>query len=70
MNGANGPKTYSEAFSDSYVEQLMAGVMARNPGEAEFHQAVREVTESVEVVYRKNPQYAKLRVFEDRKSVV
>ena len=64
MNVANGPKTYSEAFSDSYVEQLMAGVMARNPGEAEFHQAVREVAESVEIVYRKDPEYAKLRVFE------
>jgi len=64
MNAASGPKTYSEAFSDSYVEQLMAGVMARNPGETEFHQAVREVAESVEAVCRKNPEYAKLRVFE------
>ena len=65
MNAAtSGPKTYSEAFSDSYVEQLMAGVMARNSGETEFHQAVREVAESVEVVYRKNPEFAKLRVFE------
>jgi len=64
MNAASGPKTYSEAFSDSYVEQLMAGVMARNSGETEFHQAVREVAESVEAVYRKNPEYAKLRVFE------
>ncbi len=64
MNAANGPKTYDEAFSDSYVEQLMAGVMARNPGETEFHQAVREVAESVEVVYRKNPEYSKLRVLE------
>jgi glutamate dehydrogenase (NADP+) len=64
MNAASGPKSYSEAFSDSYVEQLMACVMARNPGEIEFHQAVREVAESVETVYRKNPEYAKLRVFE------
>lgn len=64
MNAASGPKTYSEAFSDSFVEQLMASTMARNPGEVEFHQAVREVAESVEIVYRKNPEYAKLRVFE------
>jgi len=64
MNAASGHKTHSGASSDSYVEQLMAGVMARNSGETEFHQAVREVAESVEAVYRKNPEFAKLRVFE------
>ena len=64
MSTQSGPQSYSEAFSDSYVEQLMANVMAKNPGEAEFHQAVREVAESVEAVYAKNPEYAKLRVFE------
>ncbi len=64
MSADGGPSSYNEVFSDSYVEQLMAQVTARNPGEAEFHQAVREVAESVELVYKKNPEYAKARVFE------
>ncbi len=33
-------------------------VVRRNPGEAEFHQAVREVFESLEPVVAKHPQYA------------
>ena len=33
-------------------------VFRRNPGEAEFHQAVNEVFESLEPVFRKNPHYA------------
>ena len=34
-------------FTQKYVEGFMADVIARNPGESEFHQAVREVVESV-----------------------
>ena len=64
MSATSGPSTYSEAFSDSYVDQLMGQVMAKNPGETEFHQAVREVAESVEVVYQKSPAFAKAKVFE------
>ena len=30
-----------------YVEEFMSRLIARNPGEAEFHQAVREVAESL-----------------------
>jgi len=33
-------------------------VIARNPGEAEFHQAVREVLESLSPVVGKHPEYA------------
>ena len=34
-------------FTQKYVEGFMGNVIAKNPGEAEFHQAVREVVESV-----------------------
>ena len=34
-------------FEQNYVNGFMAEIMARNPGEKEFHQAVREVLESV-----------------------
>ncbi len=42
----------------------MSGVVARNPGEKEFHQAVKEVAESVEPVLRKHPEYIKARVLD------
>jgi glutamate dehydrogenase (NADP+) len=47
-----------------YVNDLMADVEAKNPGEAEFHQAVREVAESVELVLDRNPVYRKEKVLE------
>ena len=34
-------------FTEKYVESFMAELVAKNPGESEFHQAVREVVESV-----------------------
>ena len=37
----------------------MAQAIARNPGEVEFHQAVREVAESVTVVIEKRPELAR-----------
>ena len=36
-----------DKFTEKYVESFMAELIARNPGEKEFHQAVREVVESV-----------------------
>jgi len=51
-------------MSKAFVEDVMATVIARNPGESEFHQAVREVAESVAIVIEKNPQFAKMKVFE------
>lgn len=36
-----------EKFAKNYVEKFMAELVAKNPGEKEFHQAVREVVESV-----------------------
>ncbi|MBQ7333405.1 MAG: NADP-specific glutamate dehydrogenase [Clostridia bacterium] len=42
----------------------MARVEARNPGEPEFHQTVREVLESLEPVIEKRPDYIKSGVLE------
>ncbi len=47
-----------------YVRTLMADVEAKNPGEPEFHQAVREVAESVELVLDRNPEYRKEKILE------
>ncbi|MGC9453805.1 MAG: NADP-specific glutamate dehydrogenase [Phycisphaerae bacterium] len=51
-------------MSQQFVDQIMEAVTARNPGETEFHQAVREVAESVSSVVDKRPEYAKARVLE------
>ena len=44
-------------MKNAYLEGLMERVIKRNPGEPEFHQAVREVLESLEPVVEANPQY-------------
>ncbi|MBQ4188466.1 MAG: glutamate dehydrogenase, partial [Bacteroidales bacterium] len=36
-----------DKFISNYIEGFMGSVVSRNPGEKEFHQAVREVVESV-----------------------
>ena len=33
-----------------YIEEVMIGVKAKNPAEPEFHQAVREVFDSLRLV--------------------
>jgi glutamate dehydrogenase (NADP+) len=47
-----------------YVSRLMSDVEARNPGEPEFYQAVREVAESLDLVFERSPKYRDAKVFE------
>jgi glutamate dehydrogenase (NADP+) len=47
-----------------YVDELMADVVAKNPGEPEFHQAVREVAESVDLALERHPEYRKEKILE------
>ncbi|HET7717103.1 MAG TPA: NADP-specific glutamate dehydrogenase [Bauldia sp.] len=42
---------------DEKLEPIFAEVLRRNPGEAEFHQAVREVLDSLGAVVAKHPDY-------------
>ncbi len=46
------------------IEEFMAKVIEKNPGEAEFHQAVREVVESLTPFIEKNPKYEEAKVLE------
>ena len=41
------------------VKTILADLEKKHPGEVEFHQAVREVLESIEEVYNENPKFAK-----------
>lgn len=47
-----------------YVEDFMAEVKARNPAEPEFHQAVFEVAQSVDIVMEKHREYRAARILE------
>ncbi len=48
----------------SAVEAFMEGIIAKNPAEKEFHQAVHEVIESIYPVVEKRPEYKKARILE------
>ena len=45
------------ALTNAYLQSVMDKVIARNPGEPEFHQAVAEVLESLEPVVEKRPEF-------------
>ncbi|HEX8960240.1 MAG TPA: NADP-specific glutamate dehydrogenase [Geobacteraceae bacterium] len=49
---------------DEKVESIFQEVLKRNPGEVEFHQAVREVLESLGPVLVKHPEYAERKIIE------
>ena len=49
---------------DETVQDLYDEVVARNPGEAEFHQAVREVFDSLGPVVARHPHYADAGIIE------
>ena len=51
-------------FTKKYVENFMANVIAKNPGEKEFHQAVREVVESVAPYITAYPHLMDLKIME------
>ena len=48
----------------TYVDALMESLVARNPGEPEFHQAVREVAQSVELIVDQHPEYRSAKILE------
>lgn len=48
----------------SYVSNMMEKIVERNPREFEFHQAVKEVLESLEPAINRHPKYYKHRILE------
>jgi glutamate dehydrogenase/leucine dehydrogenase len=46
------------------IKAFMEEVIRKNPGEAEFHQAVKEVVESVMPYIHQNPKYEKAKILE------
>src|ERR1700758_2654031 len=50
--------------SGDYIEDVMMSVKAKNPAEPEFHQAVREVFDSLRLVLAKHPEYQSNRILD------
>ena len=48
----------------TYTSELMAWVKEKNPAETEFHQAVQEVLESLELVIERHPEYRTAKILE------
>lgn len=46
------------------IESIYRQIVNRNPGEVEFHQAVREVLETLGVVLDKHPEYMEQKLIE------
>ena len=49
---------------DEKLEPIFQEVIRRNPGEVEFHQAVREVLESLGPVLVKYPEFGEHKIIE------
>ena len=47
-----------------YIAKLISEVKAKNPNEPEFHQAVQEILESLEVVLDRHPEYRAAKILE------
>ena len=48
----------------SYVQDVLNDLIARNPGQPEFHQAATEVLNSIAPVVEKNPKYQEVALLE------
>jgi glutamate dehydrogenase (NADP+) len=65
-NGADwrGEKNFMKKHMDEQLELAFQDVIRRNPGEDEFHQAVREVLESLGPVLGKYPEFRRHKIIE------
>jgi glutamate dehydrogenase (NADP+) len=57
-------KEFTQMKASSVIQSVYEQVLKRNPGEAEFHQAVKEVLDSLEPVLEKHPEYVKAKIVE------
>lgn len=51
-------------MASEYINKLLTQVKAKNPNEPEFHQAVQEVLESLELVLDRHPEYKSFKILE------
>ena len=53
-----------------FVRDLMGELKAKNPAEPEFHQAVQEVIESLDLVLERRPEYRGARIIEPERVIL
>ena len=58
------PRQRRRRAGHAYVDLVLAAVQARDPGQPEFHQAVREVSRSLVPVFERSPHYRSERILE------
>ena len=56
--------TEKKGSAHEYVAGLMTHVINKNPGEKEFHQAVKEVLETLTPILEKHPEYIKAKILD------
>jgi glutamate dehydrogenase (NADP+) len=49
---------------NEYIDQVISQVKAKNPAEPEFHQAVKEVLDSLRLVLKRHPEYQSAKILE------
>src|SRR6476661_581958 len=54
----------TKTIGEQYVKSVFEKVKKRNPNEPEFHQAVKEILESLTPVFDKHPQYMEKGILE------
>ncbi|MEX2269941.1 MAG: NADP-specific glutamate dehydrogenase [Vicinamibacterales bacterium] len=54
----------ARSHPSAYVSEVLAQVREKNPAEPEFHQAVEEVLESIDLAVGKRPEYRRARILE------
>jgi glutamate dehydrogenase (NADP+) len=57
-------KEIAQMKASSVIQSVYDQVIKRNPGEAEFHQAVKEVFECLQPVLDKHPEYVKAKILD------
>jgi len=56
--------TEQQSAAQQYVQSVYEAVIKRNPHEREFHQAVKEILDSLTPVFAKHPKYMKQSILE------
>ncbi len=54
----------TQVAANDLIQAVYEQVLSRNPGEVEFHQAVKEVLDSLGPVLEKHPEYGEARILE------
>ena len=64
MSNTSAVAEKGKKSAHDYITGLLTHVVNKNPGEKEFHQAVKEVLETLTPVLEKHPEYIKAKILD------